>query len=203
LVASYQWLATQLREKILDGTIPPGSQMPSSAELQRQYHLGRGAVESAVRQLRSEGLIETRAGARPEVVSPLPAALQMVDPREPWPYRCEPVAHGTKVAHDDVAERLAVPDGTRLHWTRYECMGPDGRPAMLETVYRQGTRRREGTRTALEMRLGEFTPEEAQALGIAVGLPALRMELTRCDETGRPVAAADLVLRADRWGIRL
>lgn len=203
MVASYQWLATQLREKILTGVFPPGSQMPSNAELQRQYRLGRGAVESAVRQLRSEGYIETRAGARPEVVSPLPVAPQMIDPREPWPYRCDPVDRGTKVARGGLAERLAVADGTRVQWVSFECMGPDGRPAMLETVYRRGARRVESARRTLEMRLGEFTVSEAQALGIAVGIPALRMELTALDGAGRPVSAADLVLRADRWGIRL
>lgn len=203
MVASYQWLATQLREKILSGTYPPGSQLPSNAEMRQQYDLGRGAVEQAVSELRSEGLIETKAGARPEVVSPLPVALQMIDPREPWPYRCDIVETGARVARGALAERLAVPERTRVHWTTYECMGPDGRPAMLETVYRRGTRPRDSARRTVEMRLGEFTVEEAHALGIAVGIPALRMELTALDEAGRPVGVADLVLRADRWGIRL
>lgn len=200
--ARYEQLAAHLRDRITDGTWPPGTRLPSSAELQRQHDLGRGAVELAVAQLRREGLIETRRGARPEVISPLPRLL-LVDPREPWPYGREEMGRGTRMVRGELADRLCVPPRTRITRVVYECLGPDGRAAMLATVYQRGASEPRHESAATVVTCGEFASDEARALGVAGGTPALRIALTGFGPDLRPVMAADLVLRADRWGVRL
>lgn len=199
----YQRLATQLRQRIASGEWPPGTRLPSARELREEYGAGRGVVEYAVAQLRRDGLIETRPGARPEVARQSPAERILIDPRDDWPYpRAEPV-RGTRQADPELAGRLQVPDRTRLAWTRWECLGPDGWPAMLETTWRRGAAVRPYRDTSIQAHVGEFSADEARALGLAAGLTALRVQRTRYGDDGRPVETADLVLRADRWGISL
>lgn len=201
--APHRHLADHLRHLIVSGVLPAGVRLPSNSEMQREHGVGRGVVELAVDQLRREGLIETRRGARPEVACPPPAARTLVDPRKPWPYRRGDSEHGMRRADADLAVRLRVPTGTRLPWTRTECLGPDDRPAMLETAYRRGAQSRTVTNVIVEAYVGEFAVAEARVLGLPSGSPALRIVRTRYATDGRPVETADLILRADRWGIRV
>ncbi|MEY9937024.1 GntR family transcriptional regulator [Streptacidiphilus sp. MAP5-3] len=62
----YLRIAADLRSRILDGTYPPGSQLPTLPELERQYEVSLTTVRNALGVLRNEGLIEsrTRAGHR-------------------------------------------------------------------------------------------------------------------------------------------
>ena len=200
--APYQRLAARLRQRIASGEWPPGSRLPSGRELREEYGVGRGVVEYAVAQLRHDGLIETRPGARPEVARQSPAERILIDPRDDWPYaRTEPV-RGTRQAGPELAGRLQVPDRTRLAWTRWECLGPDGWPAMLETTWRRGAAAPYSD-ASIAAHVGEFSADEARTLGLFAGLAALRVRRTRYGDDGRPVETADLVLRADRWGISL
>ncbi len=57
------WLYTALRSAILDGRLKPGSRMPSTRGLSKQYGLARGTATGAFENLKSEGYIETRVGA--------------------------------------------------------------------------------------------------------------------------------------------
>lgn len=58
-----RWLYTELRAAILDGRLKPGSRMPSTRGLAKQYALARGTVASAFEQLKNEGYVETTVGA--------------------------------------------------------------------------------------------------------------------------------------------
>lgn len=57
-------LAEALREKILQGTLDEGVELPSERELGEQAGVSRATVREALRILESEGLIETRLGRR-------------------------------------------------------------------------------------------------------------------------------------------
>ncbi len=57
------WLYTELRAAILDGRLKPGSRMPSTRGLSKQYALARGTVAAAFENLKSEGYIEAKVGA--------------------------------------------------------------------------------------------------------------------------------------------
>ncbi len=58
----YRKLADDLREQIVSGDFPPGSELPSEAQLGRQFNVGRDTVRRAYDVLTHEGLIETSQG---------------------------------------------------------------------------------------------------------------------------------------------
>jgi DNA-binding GntR family transcriptional regulator len=59
----YQRIAEDLRTKISSGEYPPGSQLPTKAELMAQYQVAVNTVERAIAELRQAGLVETLQGA--------------------------------------------------------------------------------------------------------------------------------------------
>lgn len=72
LMYPYQQLAERLRAGIRDGTYPPGSKLPSRAQLRAQYECSDIVVGAAMRLLRQDGLIETLPGVGVYVADPLP-----------------------------------------------------------------------------------------------------------------------------------
>ncbi|MEU3600613.1 GntR family transcriptional regulator, partial [Streptomyces sp. NPDC006798] len=58
----YQQVADAIRQGIEEGEYPPGSPLPSEAQLIEEYQVSRPTVRNAVAALRSEGLIEVRHG---------------------------------------------------------------------------------------------------------------------------------------------
>lgn len=59
---AYKQLATQLRQRIRDGHLPLGSQLPSAAELMAEYDVSVTVVRMALTELRREGVISTHQG---------------------------------------------------------------------------------------------------------------------------------------------
>lgn len=55
-------IASDLRRRILQGDLPPGSQMPGHRGLAASYSVSVGSVREALSMLISAGLVETRAG---------------------------------------------------------------------------------------------------------------------------------------------
>lgn len=126
-------IARKLRESIVDGTYPPGSQLPYITELMDQYGAARETVRGAVGQLAHSGLVTTMRGHgtfvrdntsvalayHPERAAQLwsqqtgeaPAANQLVSAR--W-----------EKAGPDVGERLSVaPDKQVLYRVRHHHRG--------------------------------------------------------------------------------
>ncbi|MBF8186078.1 GntR family transcriptional regulator [Nonomuraea sp. K274] len=64
MVARYELIADELRDEILSGAHPVGSQLPSEAELAGRFRAARGTVRQAVAVLAAEGLVGSRQGAR-------------------------------------------------------------------------------------------------------------------------------------------
>ncbi|MGC9199062.1 MAG: PLP-dependent aminotransferase family protein [Acidobacteriaceae bacterium] len=62
-VSAFRWLRNALRDEILAGRIQPGSRLPSSRELARQYHLSRATILAALEELQAEGYLEGRRGS--------------------------------------------------------------------------------------------------------------------------------------------
>src|SRR4051794_41150684 len=63
-MARYEQIAGELRDAIVHGDYPIGSQLPSEAALASRYDASRGTVRQAVAVLVSEGLVGSRQGAR-------------------------------------------------------------------------------------------------------------------------------------------
>ncbi|OCX58210.1 GntR family transcriptional regulator [Thioclava sp. SK-1] len=66
-------LSDRLRTQIETGAYPPGSRLPSEAQLTREFSVSRTVVREAVAALRSDGLVEPRQGAGVFVLDPKPS----------------------------------------------------------------------------------------------------------------------------------
>ncbi|MFE5333892.1 GntR family transcriptional regulator [Embleya sp. NPDC056575] len=60
---AYMRVANALRERIQAGEFPPGSRIPSRAEITATYRVGNTSALEALRVLTSEGLVEGRQGS--------------------------------------------------------------------------------------------------------------------------------------------
>lgn len=58
----YQLVANELSRRILDGSLSPGSILPSEAELSQEFDLSRGSVRAAIRELVNAGMVEVQRG---------------------------------------------------------------------------------------------------------------------------------------------
>lgn len=58
----YVQVAAAIRAKILSGELEPGAQLDTGEELAQQFKVSRNTVTSAIRELRGEGFVRTRAG---------------------------------------------------------------------------------------------------------------------------------------------
>src|SRR5215472_14384670 len=71
---AYAQLADTLRADIRAGRYPPGSQLPSYETLMKHHGVSITVVRSAVRELKTEGLVITHQGKGAFVRDPLPPA---------------------------------------------------------------------------------------------------------------------------------
>jgi DNA-binding GntR family transcriptional regulator len=69
---AYVQIADALRADIAKGRFAPGSQLPSYGELMERYGVSITVARSAIRELRSEGLVRTHQGKGVFVSDPLP-----------------------------------------------------------------------------------------------------------------------------------
>src|SRR5258708_27702677 len=59
----YQRMADDRRARISSGEYPPGSRLPTKADLMARYQVAVNTVERAIGELRQAGLVETLQGA--------------------------------------------------------------------------------------------------------------------------------------------
>jgi GntR family transcriptional regulator/MocR family aminotransferase len=77
-------IEAQVRTAIRDGSLRPGTPVPSTRDLAAQLGVSRRVTVDAYAQLTAEGYLEMRQGARPRVAAgPIPAAVPA--PAEPVP----------------------------------------------------------------------------------------------------------------------
>ena len=72
---AYQWLYEAVRSEILSGRLCPGTRLPATRDLARQYRLARGTIVNAFDQLASEGYIEGNVGSGTFVTTMLPERM--------------------------------------------------------------------------------------------------------------------------------
>lgn len=58
-----QAVVAGVKSRILDGSLAPGSKLPSEAQLSEEYAVSRTVVREAVTRLRAEGMVETFQGS--------------------------------------------------------------------------------------------------------------------------------------------
>lgn len=142
----YQLLANELSRLILDGTLPPGSILPSESELSEQHGISRASVRAAIRELVTAGMVDVSQGRGAFVRIPRAKVRRHPTSRYVWEKEQAGKADSERqetsitdydagLQHDDVedvaiydtvpadvdlATRFQVPPGTRLLRRRYE-----------------------------------------------------------------------------------
>ena len=144
----YLQVVDDLRRQIIDGTLAPGSRLPSRARLAEQHHVSENVVRRAVDVLMAEGLITTRTGARP-TVRERPQLRRLTrswyrEQRGGSPFRADMQAQGraadwkarskTATPPPAIAERLQITTDDRVMRTEY-VFTSDDEPVMLSTSY--------------------------------------------------------------------
>ncbi|MDF3831916.1 transcriptional regulator NanR [Cupriavidus basilensis] len=71
----YEDVLDRLTERIRNGEIAPGQQLPAERELMEHYGVGRPAIREALQALERAGIIEIMHGERARVVIPTPERL--------------------------------------------------------------------------------------------------------------------------------
>lgn len=95
---AYRWLYSALRAAILDGRLRPGSRLPATRELAKQYGLSRGTIVYAFEQLKAEGYLEGAVGSGTRVSQVLPE--QLLEVVRPEPKRQARVAERARAVSD-------------------------------------------------------------------------------------------------------
>jgi DNA-binding GntR family transcriptional regulator len=69
----YMQVVRALKDEIVSGIYPVGSQLPTEEELCDRFSVSRYTVREALRRLREDSLVSSRQGAGTTVVPPHPA----------------------------------------------------------------------------------------------------------------------------------
>ena len=115
---AYAQVADALRADIRGGRVPPGGQLPSYEALMRKYGVSITVIRSAVRELKTEGLVYTHQGKGAFVRDPLPEPGEPPGDQPSEAFRA--VMTEIRALHDDFdrfderlsrVERLVLPGG--------------------------------------------------------------------------------------------
>jgi len=173
----YRRIASELRDQIRTGQLPPGTQLPTEQELAQRHGVSRNTVRLALGMLTNEGMISSTAGRGTFVRDR--AALTYHASRSEMTYTGEGDAYVTEVRQQgrepsqafrlhivpapvDVAERLQIEEGSSTivrSLTRFV----DGQPWSLQDSY-------------YPMDLGQAMPELMSPSDVPRGTTALLAE---------------------------
>lgn len=203
-VARHRRIAADIERRIAAGEWLPGDALPSRAEFGHRYGVHEQTIRLAVNLLRQRGVLESQGSGLAVEVSHAPVVrtfiVAAVD--EPWPYTTETTPRGAVAATDELAGRLDVSPGVRLHEETEERLDATGRSAMFVTTWRRGRRRPHAAYTAtVDAVLVDRV--QAAALRLPVDTVALRVVRIRLAADGVPVETSDMILPRDRWRLQL
>ncbi|MFJ2112691.1 MULTISPECIES: GntR family transcriptional regulator [unclassified Streptomyces] len=145
---AYLRVASDLREKIENGTLPPHTRLPSQARIRQDYGVSDTVALEARKVLMAEGLVEGRSGSGTYVRErPVPRRISRSGYRPPAgssPFRQEQAETGARgtwesrssqdEASAEVAARLGIQPGDRVMRTRY-VFREAGEAMMLSTSW--------------------------------------------------------------------
>ncbi|MER7504651.1 GntR family transcriptional regulator [Nonomuraea pusilla] len=214
-------MADELREEILSGAHPVGTQLPSEAELAARFGAARGTVRQAVAVLAAEGLVGSRQGARRIVLGNAPSqSFAELHSFAQWArangYRYEGRVVEQRRRPATAAEAARLGSGEVLDVLRVRSL--EGEPVLVErTAYAAwvaGEVERlppdcESVTQALYDAIGlvfaygehliDAVPagaQDARLLGVRRGSPLLRQRRVTTTHEGRPVESSDDRYRA-------
>ncbi|MFD4502803.1 GntR family transcriptional regulator [Streptomyces sp. NPDC058457] len=147
----HERIAADLRDDVMSGELPPGSNLPSTAQLRTRFDASNATVQKALQLLKEEGLVVGRAGAavtvrehRQRTIRPA-ASLTPPMAGEPYPWLSEAAECGVtaritllEVAETrppaDVRTALGLPKDA-LALLRHQLVLIDDEPAELVRSY--------------------------------------------------------------------
>ncbi|MBM7026781.1 GntR family transcriptional regulator [Clavibacter zhangzhiyongii] len=213
-------LTALLRSRIVDGAWPPGSQLPTEAELQERFGVSRSVVRQSLHALTAEGLVQ-RGRGRGSIVAPRGELHRLVQRVSGLSTQVPSVT--TRVlelaaGRDADAERVL--GGSDVHLLRRLRSAGGEAVALIHTwlprrIAERLTaddltdaslhallRSRLGVQVAAgrrQVRAVGASAEVAAALRVAEGAPVLVLEGTSTDASGDPVEVFRTWHRADRF----
>jgi GntR family transcriptional regulator len=225
----YHQLETELRERILSGEWPPGTQIPTEQELGQRYGVSRITVRQAVRNLVDSGYLERGQGRGTFVREPVLVAGERGLRSFSEEMRALALQPGARVldarkapADGVVAEHLGLEVGAPVHRLRRLRTG-DGRPIGLQTAHLPVARfpgldeRIAGGGSLYEVLASTYGVEldharetfaverlpadVAELLDVAAGEPAFHVERVAYDAEG-PFEYTVSLMRGDRYRIQ-
>ncbi|MFJ6747055.1 MULTISPECIES: GntR family transcriptional regulator [unclassified Streptomyces] len=145
---AYLRVAGDLRQKIVDGVLPPHTRLPSQARIREEYGVSDTVALEARKVLMAEGLVEGRSGSGTYVrehlaprriaragyhagVGSTPFRQEQTDERVKGTWESN---SGQDAASSVIAARLRIPVGSRVMRTRY-LFRAEGEPSMLSTSW--------------------------------------------------------------------
>ncbi|WEH15521.1 GntR family transcriptional regulator [Streptomyces sp. VNUA24] len=169
---AYLRVAGDLRRKIVNGSLPPHTRLPSQARIREEYGVSDTVALEARKVLMAEGLVEGRSGSGTYVRErPVPRRVARSGFRPAGgatPFRQEQADHAARGTWESrseqveagraIAERLAIPVGDRVMCTRYTFRDA-GEIMMLSTSWEP---------LALTGRTPVMLPEEGPLGGMGV-----------------------------------
>ncbi|MDN0195524.1 GntR family transcriptional regulator [Streptomyces sp. S.PNR 29] len=199
---AYLRVAGDLRQKIVDGLLPPHTRLPSQARIREEYGVSDTVALEARKVLMAEGLVEGRSGSGTYVRErPVPRSIARSGYRPgggATPFRQEQAdagARGTWESSSEqaeascaVAERLCIQPGDRVMCTKY-LFREGGEPMMLSTSWEP---------LAVTGRTPVMLPEEGPlgGMGVVERMAAIDVVVDNVTEEvgARPGLAEELLL---------
>lgn len=219
----YQQLADQLRQAVLGGVLQPGEKLPTLQEMAASCNVARVTVRQAVLMLVDEGLLEARQGRGTHVARQLPSR-PCTNMRTSWSALIKRIegASVELLAADDVDDcpllrgKNCIPAG-RYQYMKRVHIKDDVRFAYIDLyldkdIYDLAPERFNVTTVIPVMdelgvdvsaarqtlTIGIASPDVANHLGIACGMPVAQVERFACDRNGKVIYAASMVHPGDR-----
>ncbi len=131
----YAQIYTSLRDRILQGKLPPGMRLPAARTLSQSLGVSRNTITAAFLQLVSEGYCEQRRGNGAYVSSFLPDALM-----KPAGNETKPANRTTPIAIEAAARKAnAAAEQISLRSKRYIAAQGAAQETEMQGVFKTGT----------------------------------------------------------------
>lgn len=218
----YYQVATRIEEAIRNGRLPAGARLENEVALGTRLGLSRPTIRRAIQEVVDKGLLVRRRGIGTQVVhGEITRQVELTSLHEDLERSgrhpsTELLLHEIIAASDDIAERLAVEEGSPVLHLRRLRSAEDAPVAILENhlpadfvdlnesdlghfgLY-QVLRARGTTMRVARERIGarRATNEESRLLDMDKGAPVLTMDRTAYDSSGRAVEFGHHCYRPD------
>lgn len=224
--ARHQQIAAELRDRIMRGDLTPGTQLPSTVQLVARYGAANATIQHALKLLKDEGFLDSRAGVGVFVRDRQPFVIDAAAYIAPAPghFRYRLLTVDSLVPPTDIGDALELGPGATAV-VRARVLLHDEQPVELSESYypaeiaadtslAAAARIRGGAprvlaelgfpqRTFID-RISARPPTvtEAEALGLPDGTPVLRQLRVVFSDNQRPVEASVLIKGSHMYELR-